>query len=493
MNFYPFLLLVCTICVQKIQSELSETEQERLRSLPGHMKPFGSTGPYFEVYAIEGFPSTTEFFNGFVAASLPLVMKNAAHISPAYTKWTNEYLLEKTVNDEKKVFVEGRKKEIRTGSAIEMTFKEFVQTYEKRDMYWVSEVPNPLLKDVVLPPPLQCDAILNDNNLHTNVMWMSSGGTKSVVHNDDVDNINCLYRGNKTLIFVSPFDTDEKWMDTVIDKKSGGYSGLDVDAVDFVKYPSLSKMRYGVVHMKAGDCLYIPWRWVHQVNSFGDNLAVNIWFNHKPLDFIDLTPERCGQHSDVTLDQVTFLGEPGYGEEEGEGPPEGEGEDAEETGEAEEETGEEVGENEAGNEEQEVMRHMLSLLLQDMKHKKVYYYDTLKKYLVEVALGKPKPAWNDKCEKIVSKSFVLLDHDENGKIEKKDFVLLQRKKALADVLKQANELINSLTTYVSYAEMEQDRELIKLVVHRGDVIHDYAQSVYGNLFEKIKLSERDEL
>lgn len=33
-------------------------------------------------------------------------------------------------------------------------------------------------------------------------MWFSSGGTKSVFHHDDVENINCLYRGSKTLLFV---------------------------------------------------------------------------------------------------------------------------------------------------------------------------------------------------------------------------------------------------------------------------------------------------
>ena len=35
------------------------------------------------------------------------------------------------------------------------------------------------------------------------VMWFSSGGTKSVVHNDDVDNINCLFSGTKELLFIS--------------------------------------------------------------------------------------------------------------------------------------------------------------------------------------------------------------------------------------------------------------------------------------------------
>lgn len=33
---------------------------------------------------------------------------------------------------------------------------------------------------------------------------MSTGGTKSVLHNDDLDNINCLLRGRKELLFINP-------------------------------------------------------------------------------------------------------------------------------------------------------------------------------------------------------------------------------------------------------------------------------------------------
>ena len=39
-------------------------------------------------------------------------------------------------------------------------------------------------------------------HLFVQVTWFSSGGTKSVVHNDDVDNINCLFRGKKQLMFM---------------------------------------------------------------------------------------------------------------------------------------------------------------------------------------------------------------------------------------------------------------------------------------------------
>ena len=41
--------------------------------------------------------------------------------------------------------------------------------------------------------------------MHLQIMWFSSGGTKSVVHTDSVENINCLYSGEKEFVMVDPF------------------------------------------------------------------------------------------------------------------------------------------------------------------------------------------------------------------------------------------------------------------------------------------------
>ena len=35
------------------------------------------------------------------------------------------------------------------------------------------------------------------------VVWFSSGGTKSVLHIDAVDNINCLFDGTKELLLIN--------------------------------------------------------------------------------------------------------------------------------------------------------------------------------------------------------------------------------------------------------------------------------------------------
>ena len=42
------------------------------------------------------------------------------------------------------------------------------------------------------------------------LMWFSSGGTKSVIHTDAFDNINCVFRGEKTFVMVDPARDREK-------------------------------------------------------------------------------------------------------------------------------------------------------------------------------------------------------------------------------------------------------------------------------------------
>lgn len=231
-------------------------------------------------------------------------MKNVAKISPAFTKWTDDYFISLEEPIDHAVSVETMKKENRSQAVKQMPFVEFVKQYNSTGIYMVNPVPPFIGNDVVLPCPLQCRDIA-EKSLVENVMWFSSGGTKSVVHTDSVDNINCLYRGEKTFIMVDP----TKYGDKVdLDHPEGSYSGVDVDSVDYTKYPGLAEIEFYHVNLTAGDCLYIPYKWIHQVRSYGSNLAVNVWWDH--FKNKDVNWDDCNVECDpfLTLMKISFNG-----------------------------------------------------------------------------------------------------------------------------------------------------------------------------------------
>lgn len=271
---------------------------------PGHLKPFGISKSTQICDEVDKFPQPDVFFGEYVFKKRPLVMRNAAKLSPAFKTWTDDYFLQANEPKNHVVSIETEKKENRQQEVREMPFTEFVSIYNTSGIYMVNPVPTFIRKDIILPCCMQCPFIV-EGKLVENIMWFSSGGTKSVVHTDSVDNVNCLYRGEKQFVMVDP----DKYGDKVdIDHPEGSYSGVDVDSVDYTKYPGLADVEFYTINITAGDCLFIPYKWIHQVRSFGSNLAVNIWWNH----FIpkDVSLESCNKECDLgmTLKSVDFRG-----------------------------------------------------------------------------------------------------------------------------------------------------------------------------------------
>lgn len=59
---------------------------------------------------------------------------------------------------------------------------------------------NFVVEDIRMLPCVSCGGFAE--KLLDIVMWFSSGGTKSVLHNDGSDNLNCLFRGSKELVMI---------------------------------------------------------------------------------------------------------------------------------------------------------------------------------------------------------------------------------------------------------------------------------------------------
>ncbi|KAL5010674.1 hypothetical protein ScPMuIL_012979 [Solemya velum] len=267
---------------------------------------FGYGKPHHLIEEIHGFADAKQFLQNYVFTLTPLKMTKAVTSSRAYSLWGDDYLDSMTQHspDNDKITVETIKKENRREEVLEMDFSKFLKIYNGTEYYMVNSVPSFLRKDVTFPCSIQCEDLIR-NDLVEDVMWFSSGGTKSVVHTDSVDNIICVYRGEKTFIMIDP----SLYKDQVdMDHPEGAYSGVDVDNVDYTVYPGLAEIEYYHVNLSAGDCLFIPYKWIHQVRSYNSNIAVNIWWNHHSSLNLDLTSCTSECDPDLTLEEVQFHG-----------------------------------------------------------------------------------------------------------------------------------------------------------------------------------------
>lgn len=109
---------------------------------PGHLEPLGARHNKSSVKTLFTFPKPQQFFQNFVSASFPLLIKGGAKLSPAFTQWTDEYFVSVPESDNFLIDVENGKKEKRTkGDLQQMSFKQFVGSYGDQDIYMVNGVP----------------------------------------------------------------------------------------------------------------------------------------------------------------------------------------------------------------------------------------------------------------------------------------------------------------------------------------------------------------
>ena len=95
------------------------------------------------------------------------------------------------------------RKETRTARTSKLRLREFVDSYRQTDVHLVSFLPPEMQADVLLPPFLSCRP--HAAHLDTHNLWWSAGNhTRSVLHNDDQDNLNCVLAGRKRFAFFHP-------------------------------------------------------------------------------------------------------------------------------------------------------------------------------------------------------------------------------------------------------------------------------------------------
>ncbi|OWJ99885.1 hypothetical protein Celaphus_00016012, partial [Cervus elaphus hippelaphus] len=98
-----------------------------------------------------------------------------------------------------------------------------------------------------------------------------------------MDNFLIQVTGKKRVVLFSPRDAQYLYL-------SGSKSEvLNIDNPDLAKYPLFSKARRYECSLKAGDVLFIPALWFHNVISEEFGVGVNVFWKHLPSECYDKT------------------------------------------------------------------------------------------------------------------------------------------------------------------------------------------------------------
>eukprot|EP00041_Stephanoeca_diplocostata_P034686 m.1195161 g.1195161 ORF g.1195161 m.1195161 type:complete len:238 (-) comp24562_c1_seq59:3886-4599(-) len=125
------------------------------------------------------------------------------------------------------------------------------------------------------------------------IRYLIQGGTTSLLHNDADNLISCQLWGDKQWIFIHPQyrkELDFADYDPIHDESPELFDGSDISLinasrVDLTKH-DVRDIPWHHAHVHAGDCLFLPSQYIHQVRSYGRNLAVSFIFlkeDHAPF------------------------------------------------------------------------------------------------------------------------------------------------------------------------------------------------------------------
>lgn len=134
-------------------------------------------------------------------------------------------------------------------------------------------LPERLMKQIKYPPYFDPSLFIPPR------IWIGPKGTLTPLHRDDTDNLFAQVWGEKTFTLAAPHHREA--LGTWSTAPQGGLDGCDFnpDAPDYQRFPHARDVTFMRVTLGAGDLLFLPEGWFHQVESVSTSLSVNFWVN----------------------------------------------------------------------------------------------------------------------------------------------------------------------------------------------------------------------
>lgn len=108
-------------------------------------------------------------------------------------------------------------------------------------------------------------------------IWIGPKGTLTPLHRDDSDNLFAQVWGQKSFILAAPHHREA--LGTWSTSEQGGLEGcaFNPNSPDYETYPQAQAVQLYRIVLEAGDLLFLPDGWFHEVASVTTSLSVNFW------------------------------------------------------------------------------------------------------------------------------------------------------------------------------------------------------------------------
>lgn len=131
----------------------------------------------------------------------------------------------------------------------------------------------------ILRQDIQTPSLLEGKSLSSINFWMNSAQARSSTHYDPHHNLLCVVSGCKKVVLWPPSASPSLYPMPIYGEASN-HSSVGLDNPNLSDYPRAehSLKQSQEVTLKAGDAVFIPEGWFHQVDSNELTIAVNFWW-----------------------------------------------------------------------------------------------------------------------------------------------------------------------------------------------------------------------
>ncbi len=224
-------------------------------------------------------PSRQEFLDQFYSQNRPVIIEGAMDDWPARTRWTPDYfkrrlgdrLVEVQANRNTDPDYEmnsaKHKKEMRFGDYVDL-----VESSAATNDYYITanndgknkENLKELWEDIILFP----DYLREDDPKGRGFFWYGPKGTVTPIHHDLTNNFMAQVRGRKLVRLIAPFELPYLY------NHRHCFSRVDLDRVDYEKYPQFRNVTVTDVELRPGDLFFLPVGWWHYVRGLDISITM---------------------------------------------------------------------------------------------------------------------------------------------------------------------------------------------------------------------------